>query len=120
MLMGIILHVAWLFIPYEAGAPIMDVAANQPCNYVFYVTHIFRMQVFYLLAGFFARLVFLRLGYKGFAWHRFSRIAVPFAAGWLIMYPLFTLYWVWGGIQSGRIIMTEPFWSFVLSRMLGG
>ncbi len=118
MLMGIILHVAWLFIPYESGAPIMDVAANQPCNYVFYVTHIFRMQVFYLLAGFFARLVFLRLGYIGFAWHRFSRIAVPFAAGWLIMYPLFTLYWVWGGIQSGRIIMTEPFWSFVLSRML--
>ena len=117
MLMGIFLHVAWLFLPYEAGAPVIDAAANQPCNYLFYVTHIFRMQVFYLLAGFFARLVFQRTGYRGFAWHRFSRIAVPFVVGWLIMYPLFTLYWVWGGIQSGRIIMDEPFWPFLFSRM---
>jgi peptidoglycan/LPS O-acetylase OafA/YrhL len=118
MLLGIFLHVAWFFLPYESGTPMMDIAVNEPCNYIFYVTHIFRMQVFYLLAGFFARLLLLRIGYVGFAWHRFSRIAVPFVVGWLIMYPLFTLYWVWGGIQSGRILTEEPFWSFLASRIL--
>jgi peptidoglycan/LPS O-acetylase OafA/YrhL len=117
MLMGIFLHAAWFFLPYESGVPIMDVAVNQPCNLFFYLTHVYRMQVFFLLAGFFARLVFVRIGYLGFVWHRFTRIAVPFAVGWLVMYPLFTLYWLWGGVQSGRILVEDFSWHFFWSRM---
>ncbi|TWU31750.1 Glucans biosynthesis protein C [Novipirellula artificiosorum] len=111
MLLGIFFHAAWFFVPHYYGTTRTDVSANNGFHFFFYWTHLFRMQIFFLIAGFFARLVFKKRGRVGFTLHRLQRIALPFAAGWIVMYPLFTFLYLWGGIESGRILNREPFWS---------
>jgi glucan biosynthesis protein C len=49
----------------------------------FFVIHIFRMSLFFMLAGFFARLVFHKYGVKGFVANRAKRIALPLIIFWL-------------------------------------
>jgi hypothetical protein len=77
------------------------------------------MQVFFLIAGFFARMVRQKRGRIGFAAHRLRRIALPFVAGWIVMYPLFKLYYLWGGLTSGRIQSDEPFWDLFVQHFRG-
>jgi peptidoglycan/LPS O-acetylase OafA/YrhL len=60
------------------------------------------MEVFFLLAGFFARLVVMKRGAKSFAKNRFQRIFVPFVLGWLVMFPLLVLIWIVGVQKSGN------------------
>ena len=62
MLLGIILHAAWLFMPEAAGSPTTDVAAHKFFSYLVYAIHAFRMQAFFLVAGFFACLVASKRG----------------------------------------------------------
>jgi fucose 4-O-acetylase-like acetyltransferase len=50
--------------------------------------HVFRMPVFYVLAGFFAALLYERRGARAFVRNRVIRILVPFAVGWAILFPL--------------------------------
>lgn len=49
----------------------------------FFVIHIFRMSLFFMLAGFFARLIFHKYGLKGFVANRAKRIALPLVIFWL-------------------------------------
>jgi peptidoglycan/LPS O-acetylase OafA/YrhL len=46
------------------------------------------MPIFYVLAGFFAALLYERRGARGFARNRVIRILVPFAVGWAVLFPL--------------------------------
>ena len=50
--------------------------------------HVFRMPVFYVMAGFFAALLLQRYGSRRAIANRFWRIAVPFVVGWIVIYPL--------------------------------
>ena len=49
---------------------------------LFYVIHIFRMTLFFVLAGFFARLMMQKKGVAAFAGNRLKRIALPLVAFW--------------------------------------
>lgn len=48
-----------------------------------FLLHIFRMPLFFLLAGFFAHLLFYRLGTRQFLRNRAARIALPLLLGWI-------------------------------------
>ncbi len=52
------------------------------------VIHVFRMPIFYAMAGFFTALLIARYGFRGAALNRLGRIAVPFVVGWAIIWPL--------------------------------
>ena len=52
-----------------------------------YVIHIFRMTLFFLIAGFFAHLAFHRKGRSAFVRDRLWRVALPLAAGWFVLMP---------------------------------
>jgi peptidoglycan/LPS O-acetylase OafA/YrhL len=52
-----------------------------------YVIHIFRMTVFFLIAGFFAHLAFHRKGRRTFVRDRLMRVGVPLVAGWIVLMP---------------------------------
>jgi fucose 4-O-acetylase-like acetyltransferase len=45
---------------------------------VFFVVHVFRMSLFYAIAGFFTHLLLERLGVYGLIRNRLRRIALPF------------------------------------------
>lgn len=108
LLLGIVFHIAWCFVPRASGTPISDVSSSVGFDWFFYSSHIFRMQVFFLIAGFFARMMYHRRGASGFAKNRLSRIAVPFAIGWSILVPLILLTWTWGGNRSGQNLVDVP------------
>src|SRR5262249_34282293 len=65
-----------------------DVSPSMTLEAGFYVTHIFRMTAFFLIAGFFAHLAFHRKGLKAFIRDRAKRIAAPFGVFWLPMVGL--------------------------------
>lgn len=87
LLLGILVHATMSFIP---GAQFFWIAADSRPGVVpavaFHVVHSFRMLLFFLIAGYFARLGLIRRGPAGFAAERARRIAVPMLVGWPLLY----------------------------------
>jgi peptidoglycan/LPS O-acetylase OafA/YrhL len=99
LLTGIALHATQ---PFVAGLPWMT--AEKPSTTlagVFYTIHIFRMPLFFLIAGFFGRMMLERRGPSGFIKDRSRRILVPLVIG-LPLVMLFTgLAYMLGAFASG-------------------
>src|SRR5262245_16040200 len=93
LLLGIVLHATMSFF---LSVPAHDSSQSTTLAVAFYVIHIFRMSVFYLIAGFFARLVFHRRGARAFVKDRAKRILVPMTAGWMILAPPTIAALIWG------------------------
>jgi peptidoglycan/LPS O-acetylase OafA/YrhL len=97
MFLGIVVHGA---IPYASSVPItwpaLDVRRDPSFDFMIGIIHGFRMQLFFFIAGFFARLLYERLGPAGFARHRLKRIGIPFVGGLVVLLPLFASLLVWG------------------------
>jgi peptidoglycan/LPS O-acetylase OafA/YrhL len=107
-LLGIVFHLGWCFVPRGAGTPITDVSSNIGFDYFFYTAHMFRMQVFFLIAGFFGRMLYHRRGPLGFVKNRCTRIAIPLVLFWLVLAPLLIFTWVWGANRSGQNLTEVP------------
>jgi len=89
LLSGIVLHATMSFMPGLAtvGFP-ADSSLSPSLQALFYVIHVFRMSLFFMLAGFFSHLLFHRKGAVGFLRDRAKRIFVPLVAGWILFGPL--------------------------------
>ena len=85
LLLGIVLHGTMSFMPglIAAGWPIADNSPSNILGIFFYVIHIFRMAVFFMIAGFFAHFVFHRRGLRHFIRNRTTRILIPLLVSWL-------------------------------------
>jgi ABC-type multidrug transport system ATPase subunit/peptidoglycan/LPS O-acetylase OafA/YrhL len=75
-----------------------------------FVSHIFRMSLFFMIAGFFAHMLFQRKGARGFWADRAKRILVPLVAGWIVLFPAIAVVWVWGLTKmfAGRMPEAPP------------
>ncbi len=85
LLLGVALHGANA---YVANFP--WIVADEPSTTMavtVYVIHVFRMTVFFLIAGFFAHLAFHRKGQPAFVRDRLMRVGVPLVAGWFVLMP---------------------------------
>jgi peptidoglycan/LPS O-acetylase OafA/YrhL len=109
VLLGIVLHAAWLMLPFQMGTPLVDVDQTPVAGWLFWFLHLFRMQAFFLVAGFFGNLVYQRRGLWSFTKHRFIRIVIPMVVAWIIMIPWITYFHARGGLVSGADLSTEPF-----------
>jgi glucan biosynthesis protein C len=89
LLCGIVLHAAMSFMPGLAavGFP-ADSSPSETLEAAFYVIHLFRMPLFFMIAGYFAHLLLRRKGTALFVRDRAKRILLPFAAGWLLFGPI--------------------------------
>ncbi len=76
MLVGVVYHGALLF-KAGGGWRIEAESTHQVFNTVTDGIHLFRMQAFYLLSGFFVALVAAKDSSKTSAWGRISRLAIP-------------------------------------------
>lgn len=63
---------------------------------LFYITHVFRMQAFFLMSGFFVHLLISRLGILAFLSNRVKRLVLPFILFWPVLYYSTYHLWVWG------------------------
>src|SRR6266511_3684545 len=87
MLLGIYLHAAVAYSRHGSW-PWKDGSTTGVFDLTLGLIHVFRMPVFYCLAGFFAAFLLEHRGTAGFLKNRMVRILVPFAAGWAVLFPL--------------------------------
>lgn len=111
LLLGVVFHAGLSFTP---GMPpglwaINDTSPSQAIGTMVFASHIFRMSLFFFVAGFFAHLTFHRRGARGFWTDRFTRILVPLVVGWIVLAPTLGAIWVWGLTKTfGRELPAPP------------
>jgi peptidoglycan/LPS O-acetylase OafA/YrhL len=111
LLLGVVHHATLSFIPgiRAAGyAPVEDVSPSLSLTVVAFTGHMFRMSLFFLMAGFFARMLVQRRGVGGFWADRLRRILGPLVVGWIVFLPFVSMAWSWG-------LTRTPFESRLLS-----
>src|SRR5262245_37205465 len=100
LLLGVVLHGSaaflvgfpmpmWLDTPSD-GAPI-----------IYFVIHMFRMSAFFLIAGFFARVLVERRGVKAFVKDRAKRVALPLVLFLIVVTVTAIIAGVLGGLPHG-------------------
>src|SRR5688572_28704841 len=90
MLLGLVLHSAasYTYTPLGAGWPVHDPPGSVIFSLLLVFIHLFRMPAFFLVAGFFAALLYYRDGPRAFARNRARRVALPLVLFWATAFPL--------------------------------
>jgi glucan biosynthesis protein C len=79
MLSGVLFHAALAYSPLaHAFIPTADRVSSTAVDVCIWFLHLFRMPLFFLVAGFFAAMLVEKRGMGGFFRNRFTRIALPF------------------------------------------
>lgn len=97
--LGVVLHGAMAFLPGPQLWLLADLSRSTTLSVTFFVIHMARMTVFFLLAGFFGRMVMRRDGWVSFARQRLLRIGVPMLLAW----PF-----VFGSIVAVMVVTAPP------------
>jgi glucans biosynthesis protein C len=87
MFLGIYLHAVVAYSP-NGGWPWKQAEQTRLLDWSLSIIHVFRMPIFYAMAGFFTALLIARYSFRGAAWNRFMRIVLPFVVGWIVVWPL--------------------------------
>ncbi len=96
LLLGIVFHASISFLPMKIGWAIQDHHTSHFLSVFIFVSHSFRLEIFFLIAGFFARLLYYRRGIHALMRNRIKRILIPFIVGWLILRPLLVFGFILG------------------------
>ncbi|MQF48795.1 hypothetical protein FIM08_02700 [SAR202 cluster bacterium AC-647-N09_OGT_505m] len=103
MLLGIVLHAALPYMPNIELVWPADERSSLGILTVFEFIHIWRMPVFFILAGFFANLIISRRSWKSWWGNRLLRIGLPIIVFWPIM--SLTLPWIFQYGRTGEFIL---------------
>ena len=96
LLLGIVFHAALSFVPAPTRFwVIQDTHPTMTLALLFFVIHVFRMTIFFVMAGFFARMSFHRRGTLGFVTDRLRRIGLPLLIGWPILFAAIVIVTTW-------------------------
>jgi glucans biosynthesis protein C len=108
LLLGVAFHATLSFLPGPQIWVVRD-APSDALGTFFYVAHIFRMTAFFVIAGYFGRMLFHRRGTGGFIRNRLVRIALPLAVFWPIAFAGIIATFVWGAaMMNGGTIPQGP------------
>jgi peptidoglycan/LPS O-acetylase OafA/YrhL len=99
LLAGIALHGA---LPYVAGFSVwVTETPSTALAGLWYTIHMFRMPLFFLIAGFFGRMMIERRGTAGFVKDRTRRILVPFVVGLPVVMLVTGVAYLLGALATG-------------------
>lgn len=96
LVLGIVFHASLSFMPVFMGWAVQDISTSPLVAKFMVISHTFRMEAFFLLAGFFSHLGFHRQGGGKFVRSRLLRIGMPFVVGWFVLRPLVVSGWIMG------------------------
>jgi len=89
MLLGLVLHSTETYLVQDNEPWPKDfLYTSSFLNYLEYLIHMFRMPIFFLVAGFFGALLFYQKGSINMVKNRISRIAFPFIVFLFLLYPI--------------------------------
>jgi glucans biosynthesis protein C len=107
LLIGIVHHGIESFVSYVKWDWVTQDSQNSIfLDVLFYVSHVFRMQAFFLMSGYFAHLLFTRRGWYGFMMNRAKRLLLPFVIFWPLLYFATLNLWI-AGIQYHQQLTYE-------------
>ena len=103
MLLGLVLHSAASYTrtPLRAVWPYHDAHNSVVFDLLLFFIHIFRMPTFFVVAGFFAALLYHRDGAPGFARNRAMRVALPLVLFWGVMTPALLAGFMFSARRAG-------------------
>ena len=108
LLLGVALHGVMSFMSPRVWL-IADTHTAVWADGLFYVIHSFRMTLFFVLAGFFARLMLQKKGVAAFVGNRLKRIAVPLVVAWpLVMVSIVVMLIVGNAPAPGAPPVPPP------------
>ena len=113
MLLGVVLHAGMFLLP-APWWPAVDEWAyrsgpeHNPYVYLLAAIHGFRMQVFFLLSGFFTAMLWRSRGMRHLIQHRLERIGLPLLVGMFTIIPV-TL-WLLHGIEFDSLLEWPLAW----------
>lgn len=90
MMLGLVLHsvITYCVIDYGDAWPLKDTNATHITNdFLAEIIHTFRMQIFFLVAGFFGAMLFYERNPRKMITNRVSRIVLPFIVFVLLLWP---------------------------------
>jgi glucans biosynthesis protein C len=86
MLLGLFLHAGLAYAdPAQNIWLATDRQSSRLIDIAIWFVHLFRMALFFLISGYFAKLLVARRGVKGFLINRVVRVAIPFLVFWPIL-----------------------------------
>lgn len=94
LILGVVFHASLAFLPIFIGWPVQDVSTSEAVGPFLTISHAFRLELFFLLAGFFGHLTLRRQGMAAMLKSRAIRIILPFICGWFLLRPLVVSGWV--------------------------
>src|SRR3954471_8882595 len=108
LLLGIVFHATASFLPGPPIWPVVDTHPSVTLAGVFFVSHIFRMTTFFLIAGFFGHMMVEKRGVAAFIKDRAKRIALPLVVGWPIVLAAILGAAVYGGVMTTGHVPPRP------------
>jgi glucan biosynthesis protein C len=104
LILGVFFHATMSFLPGQQLWVVADVERSQAMGGTFFLLHIFRMSLFFFVAGLFAHLSLRKRGTRGFVIDRLKRVGVPLVAGWPILFALIIAVAVWASLRmTGKL-----------------
>lgn len=100
LLLGVIFHASMSFLPGPQAWIVMDEQRSEAMAVTFFTLHIFRMTVFFVIAGYFGRLLLERRGLGGFVADRAKRILTPLVVFWPLMLAAIIAILIWNTIET--------------------
>ena len=121
LIAGVVLHATMSFLPGfgAQGWPLTDNSSSVALGVTFYVIHIFRMTTFFVIAGFFGRVLLHRGGVRAFVSNRSTRVVIPLVVGWIVFFPMVATAMVWarGEAPPPGEILRQAALSFPLAHL---
>lgn len=121
MLLGIVLHASIIYSTYDDATvwSLIDPESKTILNeYIAVFIHVFRMPVFFVIAGFFGSMLFYERKPLAMLKNRVSRILLPFIVFLVILWPLFGFAYTHTSLtfsrsenilQSTLAVFSDPF-----------
>lgn len=107
LMLGVAFHGTLSLLPGPQIWVVRDVESPALLAFSF-IAHIFRMAAFFLIAGFFGRMLIERRGTGGFVRNRLIRIAGPLLAFWPVAMAGIIACFIWGGVvMNGGVAPTN-------------
>jgi glucans biosynthesis protein C len=100
LLLGVAFHAVLAFLPGPQAWLVMEQSRSDTIALLAFPVHMFRLTTFFLIAGFFGRLLIERAGTGGFARNRMKRIALPLVLFWPIVMAGIIASMIWLGAMT--------------------
>jgi peptidoglycan/LPS O-acetylase OafA/YrhL len=107
MILGIFTHGSLAYVTWPVNPwPVIDRSGFAAAQFIFLSLFLFRMPVFFLISGFFSRMLLEKRGMKAFVANRVSRIAIPFVVASIVIgYAIFRIVVMAAAISESTFSM---------------